>query len=380
MKEIKLNLSERSYSIVIGRNLLASLGRLLKPLGLGSKVLIVSNRCVAGLFLKTVQKSLKQAGFNEETPFLLPHGDERDKSKEVLFKLWEHLAHSGFERTSTLVALGGGVVGDLAGFAASTFMRGIRLIQVPTTLLAQVDSAIGGKTAIDLPSAKNIIGTFYEPRLVVCDVQVLERMGLSKEGMRGLRNSLAEVIKYGVIQDKELFKLLEEKIAWFLSCARKKILGPPELSFLETVVARSARVKAGVVEEDEHETKGRRLILNYGHTFAHAFEAASNYRIQHGEAVALGMVCAARLAWLLGIFSKEEELRQRRLIWEAGLPVHLGPYRLRPEKILDSIQLDKKKKEGRLRFVLPVRMGKVQVFSEVSASEINRVLSDMKGG
>ena len=199
MKTIRLKLEERSYSILIGRNLISSLGRLLKPLKLGSKILVVSNRRVASLFLARVRISLARGGYEVVAPHLLPYGDERDKSEKVLSGIWNHMVKTRLDRTSTVVALGGGVVGDVAGFAASTYMRGISLVQVPTTLLAQVDSAIGGKTAIDLPAAKNIVGTFYQPRLVITDLETLKTMGLTRSGLRELRNSFAEIIKYGAI-------------------------------------------------------------------------------------------------------------------------------------------------------------------------------------
>ena len=374
MKTVKVNLKNQSYPILIGRGLLSAVGRLLKPLRPGSKVLIVSNRKVAGLFLKTVRDSLERAGFEAVRPCLLRQGDERDKSKESLFRVWEHMAQEGLERGSAVLALGGGVVGDLAGFAASTYMRGISLVQVPTTLLAQVDSAIGGKTAIDLALAKNIIGTFYEPRLVIVDVETLKRMGLKKSGLRALRNSFAEIIKYGMIQDFKLFESLEKKVKWFFSSASKKSLGEAELSFLETVIEHSAAVKARVVEEDERETRGKRMILNYGHTFAHAFEAERNFRLPHGEAVALGMVCAARLARERGMLSRGDELRQNQLIQQAGLATDIHRYHFRGERVISAMLLDKKKIGGKLRFILPLAIGRVKVVKDVSLSEVRGVL------
>ena len=354
------------------------MGNLLKPLRLGSKILVVSNRKVASLFLKPVQRSLAQAGYEIVPPHLLRYGDERDKSTASLFSLWQHMAKVGLERTSTVVALGGGVVGDLAGFAASTYMRGIPLVQVPTTLLAQVDAAIGGKTAIDLPEAKNIVGTFYEPRMVVMDVTALAR--LNEFSTREVRNGFAEVIKYAVIQDRTLFDLLEKNLRHFReSISKKKSLGARELSFLENVIYRSARVKAKIVEEDERETKGKRLILNYGHTFAHAFEAASQYRMPHGEAVALGMVSAARLAHKRGLLARSEELRQSRLLQATGLPVTLGHSRFPFERLIRHMRLDKKKKYGKLRFVLPERIGKVRIVEDISLSEIRPILKELKG-
>ena len=359
MKKIRVNLGVRSYSILIGRNLLNSVGWLIKPFCPGSKVLIVTNRRVGKFFLTPVQNSLRRAGFQAAPPFFLPQGNERDKSEKVLSRLWQHMAKSGLERSSTVLALGGGVVGDLAGFAASTYMRGISVVQVPTTLLAQVDASIGGKTGIDLTSAKNIVGSFHQPRMVFIDITALKKLSRWE-----FINGFAEVIKYGVIQDRTLFQMLERSNKW---C---------EPSFLETVVFRSARVKAQVVSQDEKETRGKRMILNYGHTFAHAFEAASNYRLPHGEAVALGMVSAARLAVRRGIFRPGDERRQNQLIRMAGLPTRLKRG-LPLSRIFHHMALDKKKKSGRLRFILPTSIGHVRIVEGVPLAEVRKVLHEL---
>ena len=320
--------------------------------------------------------SLRRAGYEVVTPCLLPCGDERDKSADTLFRLWQHMVRAGLERTSTVVALGGGVVGDLTGFAASTYMRGISLVQIPTTLLAQVDAAIGGKTAIDLPSAKNIVGSFYQPRAVIVDVEALSSLA---ESRTEIRNGFAEVIKYAMIQDTTLFKWLEQNLGnFFESVSRRRTLRNRELAFLETVIVRSALVKAKVVEQDERETKGKRMILNYGHTFAHSFEAASHYRMPHGEAVALGMACAARMARRRGFFSPEGEERQNRLLRIAGLPTQI-PRRFRVKELIGPMKLDKKRKAGKLRFILPERIGRVRVAENVPPSEIQAVLQELKG-
>lgn len=374
MKKIQVHLGERSYPVVIGKGLLRSCGRLVKPLGLGRKIFIVTNRTVARYFLRTVRRSLTQAGFQVHV-HLLRYEDERAKSGKSLFEIWQAMAEAGLERTSTLLALGGGVVGDLAGFAASTYMRGISLLQVPTTLLAQVDAAIGGKTAVDLPSAKNIVGTFYQPRMVVIDVETLK--ALARLRPRELQNAFAEIIKYGVIEDRSLFQLLEEKLGWFFSSVRRKYLGNRELSFLEKVIWHALQVKVRVVERDERETRGKRMVLNYGHTFAHAFEAASHYRLPHGQAVALGMVSAARLARRIGIFRAEDEIRQNRLIAKAGLPTRLKGIRFSPERVIHHMSHDKKKRGGRLRFVLPKAIGRVTVVNRISFAHVRRVLSEL---
>lgn len=370
-----MRLLGRNYSILIGQNLLTRVGALLKPLHLKGKVLIVTNKKIGKHYLSPIQNSLKSVGFTPTLPHFLPFGNERDKSTRSLVKLWQHMAKVGLERTSTLIALGGGVVGDLAGFAASTYMRGISVIQIPTTLLAQVDASIGGKTAIDLPSAKNIVGAFYQPRMVIADVEALAQLASSH--LEELRNGFAEVIKYAVIQDTALFELLEKKLGRFFQKIEKtKRLGEDGLAFLETVVWRSARVKAKIVEADERETKGKRLVLNYGHTFAHAFEAVSGYKMPHGQAVALGMICAARLSRYRRKISRETEMRQNQLIEESGLLVQMKG-RTHVDAWIQAMMLDKKKKDGKLRFILPEAIGKVKVVHDVSLSEIRRVLKEI---
>ena len=369
MKRITVHLGKRSYDILIGRGLLRSLGRFVKPLGLGSKVLIVSNRRVARFFLPAVSRSLAGSGFRVYS-YLLPHGDERDKSERELAKLWAQMAQIGLDRTSTVLALGGGVVGDVASFAASTYMRGIALVQVPTTLLAQVDSAIGGKTAIDLPRGKNLVGTFYQPRVVISDVEALKTLSLYE-----FQNQFAEVVKYGVIQDATLFKLLERKAEWFFSSVRRKYFGKQELAFLEHVVWRSASVKAKVVQQDELERTGKRMILNYGHTFAHALEGASGFRLPHGRAVSSGMILAGELACRLKLFSKAAQERQIRLIKQVGLP---AKQRYSSARILSFMKRDKKNQNGKLRLILPRAIGRVEVNERISEKSIRTLLNEFR--
>lgn len=369
MKRVYLRSSQGRYPILIGRNLLRSVGTFLKPLSLGSKVLIVSNKRVARRYLAPVRRSLEHSGFRV-SHYLLPYGNERDKSERVLCNLWNKMAQIPLERTSTLVAVGGGVVGDVSGLAASTYMRGISLIHVPTTLLAQVDSAIGGKTAIDLPSAKNVVGTFYQPKMVISDVETLTTLSLPV-----WRNSFAEVIKYGVIGDPKLFGLLERRVEWFFSSLRTNEFGAHALGFLETIIWRCARVKARVVERDECETKGKRMILNYGHTFAHALEADSGYRLPHGEAVAIGMVLAGKIAKQNGGFSDTAEKKQRQLLEKVGLPVRTKMIRLRVHRILSFMKRDKKVRGGKFVFILPRSIGRVEVRRGISEDRVRNMLS-----
>ncbi len=361
MKRISVSLKHRSYDILVGRGILSEAGKKLKALGVGQKVLIVSNRRVAreAGFLSKLAKSLAASGFKwfyHELRF----GDERDKSEKELLKLWAHMVRIGLDRTSTVVALGGGVVGDVSGFGASTYMRGINVVQVPTTLLAQVDSAIGGKTGIDFLGTKNVVGSFHQPRLVISDLNTIAKFPL-----KYFQHSFAEVIKYGVIRDPGLFVMLERYGKIFLAHAKAEMLASKDFGFLEEVVLRCAKVKAKIVEADERETKGLRMILNNGHTFAHALEGMSNYRLAHGPAVALGMALAARLSERLGLVNSNFVSRQNRLIQTCGLPADLKPFaekfRISWDRFSTLLHRDKKSVGKTVRFILPVGVGKVEV-------------------
>ena len=362
MRKIVVHLPQASYPIWIGAGVLERLPSLLTQVGLSGKVLVVTDRRVAVLHLSRLVRVLKK----DKVPykvFYLEKG-ERAKRQEELFRIYRFLLKNRYERQDPVIAFGGGAVGDAAGFAAATYLRGVQLIQAGTTLLAQVDSSIGGKTGINLPEGKNLVGSFYPPRLVVSDTSLLRTLPRQE-----LVSSLAEVIKYGVIRDPGLFRYLENRMDSLLVGDEKS---------LEEVVFRSARIKAEVVERDEKETRGERMILNYGHTWGHAFEAALNFRgIRHGEAVALGMDSAARLARRIGIFRAEDEMRQNRLIARAGLPTRVKGARFKPDRVIKHMMLDKKKSGGRLRFVLPEAIGRVKVVNHISLADIRRVLSEL---
>lgn len=277
--------------------------------------------------------------------------------------LYSDLIRARMDRSSSIIALGGGVVGDLAGFVAATFMRGIPFIQIPTTLLAQVDSSVGGKVGVNLDEAKNMVGAFYQPIIVVIDPEVLKTL----DG-RELRAGLAEVIKYGMIRDEELFSFLEERVDEILA------LDTPSLI---RIIMTSCRIKAEVVKRDEREG-GYRAILNYGHTFAHAIETLTQYRaLRHGEAVAIGMVVGARLATLLGIFNEEEERRQRRLIERIGLPTKSDG--IEPHRIIEAIRLDKKVRDDEPRFILPRRIGDVIIKANIQDNTVIEALRQVMG-
>ncbi|HEY9877008.1 MAG TPA: 3-dehydroquinate synthase, partial [Leptolyngbyaceae cyanobacterium] len=310
-----------------------------------------------------VINSLQQVGFQVST-CILPAG-ERYKTLASVQKLYNAALENRLERSSAMVALGGGVIGDMTGFAAATWLRGIAVVQVPTSLLAMVDASIGGKTGVNHPNGKNLIGAFYQPRLVLIDPQVLQTLPA-----REFRAGMAEVIKYGVIWDTALFEALE---------AAKRLdqfrYVPEDL--LQLILTHSCQAKADVVSQDEKEA-GLRAILNYGHTIGHAIESLTGYRtINHGEGVAMGMVAAGLLAENLGLWDRDSNQRQLALIQKAGLPVQI-PGHLEDEAVLDLLQTDKKVKDGKVRFVLPTAIGKVTVTDQVEAAEIVRVLQALK--
>jgi 3-dehydroquinate synthase len=353
---IPVNLGPRSYSILVGVGALAQVGPELRQLEPGRKVALVSDAGILGLHGGTVRRSLGEAGF-EVTDILVPDG-EAAKTLDVARAAWDRLVDAGFDRTSTIVALGGGAVGDLAGFVAATYMRGMNLVQVPTTLLAQVDASIGGKTAIDHPRAKNLIGAFHQPRLVLTDPAVLTSLPERK-----FRSGLAEVIKHGIVLDAAYFRDLEEHLTDVLR---------RDLPTLERVVAGSCRIKASVVERDEQEAE-LRAVLNYGHTIGHALEAVTSYkRWAHGEAIALGIVAEARLAEKLGVAGAETTERQRRLLERSGLPV--AGIGVVPNAVLEALARDKKARDGRVPFVLAPEIGSFRLVFDVPEAAVLDVL------
>jgi 3-dehydroquinate synthase len=288
----------------------------------------------------------------------VPSG-EKSKCVAEAERLWKKLAELGADRTTLVVALGGGVVGDLAGFVAASYARGVAFLQVPTTLLAQVDSSVGGKVGVNLPGAKNMVGAFWQPVGVLIDTQTLETLP-EREYVSGL----AEVVKYGVILDAEFFARLERDAAALVA---------KEHGVLLDVIARCCRLKADIVEADEREETGRRSVLNYGHTFAHAVEAVAGYgELLHGEAVSIGMMCAARLAERLGRVDIEFVARQERLLAALKLPVELPA--LDDNALLEAMTHDKKVADGRLKFVLPTRLGEVELVDGIDLADVRAAL------
>lgn len=360
---IPVRLPASGYDIVTAPDSLAQLGHQMAERGLQDKVLVVSNPQIFQHYGSRVMEGLSKADFRPHH-CLLPAG-ERYKTLRSVEKIYDAALTAGLERSSTILALGGGVIGDMAGFAAATWLRGINVVQVPTTLLAMVDAAIGGKTGVNHPNGKNLIGAFHQPRLVWIDPTVLGTLPA-----REFRAALAEVIKYGVIQAPDLFAFLEDlpKLQRFRDL-------PAEA--LERIVGQSAQCKADVVQQDEREG-GLRAILNYGHTVGHAVESVTRYRLyRHGEAVALGMEAAARLAEALGWWSASETQRQHQLLIRAGLPVTL-PAHIDLEAVVRGLHSDKKVQAGKVRFILPKALGQVEITSDVGDRDVLSVLNGMQ--
>src|SRR5437660_2710398 len=295
---IPVNLGSRSYRIIVESGALDTVGARLAELRVGSRAALVSDAAILRLYGKTVGRSLESAGFVVAT-VEVPEG-EAAKTLAVAARCWDALLAARLDRTSTVLALGGGAVGDVAGFVAATYMRGVNVVQLPTTVLAQVDASIGGKTAIDHPTAKNLIGAFHQPRLVLVDPAVVRSLP-----EREYRSGVAEIVKHGIVLDADYFAEVERDAAAL--CAR-------DLPVVERIIGGSCRLKASVVERDERESELRH-VLNYGHTIGHALEAATGYtRYAHGEAVSLGIVAEARLARRLGIADDETTTRQERML------------------------------------------------------------------
>ena len=358
MHVVRVILGDRSYDIEIGTSL-EQIGERLQGLGFGQKIAFITNPTVKRLYGQRVVDSLKAAGFLVLS-IEIPDG-EQYKTLDWANAIYSALLINGFDRKSALVALGGGVIGDLTGFAAATFMRGVPYIQVPTTLLAMVDSSVGGKTGVNHAMGKNMIGAFYQPKKVLMDLSVLKSLP-QEEFLAGM----AEVIKYGAIWDASFFEYLEKKREEILA------LDPDALSF---IIKRSCEIKAEVVSKDEHES-GFRAILNFGHTVGHAIETAENYTIRHGEAVAIGMVYASKLAHKTGLCDASVPERVETLIKSYGLPTNLAALRRKPSvaELMGTMQIDKKAEGGKVKFVLPKKIGEVFVTAEWEEQKLRELI------
>jgi 3-dehydroquinate synthase len=360
MPNITVDLPQASYAIAIARDSLKQLGSQIKQLNLGKKVLLISNPEIFDHYGDMCLESLAKSGF-ETVTHLIPAG-ESFKQLESIQGIYDVAQANHLERSSIFVALGGGVIGDMTGFAAATWLRGVNFIQVPTSLLATIDSSVGGKTGVNHPQGKNLIGAFYQPKLVVIDPNVLQTLP-HKE----FRAGMAEVIKYGVIWDQELFVALEKH-------DRLDSLDHVGDDLLETIMIRSCQAKAEVVGQDEKEA-GLRAILNYGHTIGHAIESLTHYQqFVHGEAVAMGMVAAGKIAVAMNLWTQKDRERQNALITKAGLPTDLPP-EIAIADILEIIKSDKKVTAGKVRFILPTAIGKVTITDQVTPEIITQALS-----
>lgn len=356
MQTLTVSLADRSYPIHIGNGLLGQVDLILPHLK-RKQVAIVSNTTVAPLYMQAIAQPLRDAGVSV-IEIILPDG-EAYKNNETLQIIYDHLLQNRCERNTTLIALGGGVIGDLTGYAAATYLRGVPFIQVPTTLLSQVDSSVGGKTGINHPLGKNMIGAFYQPKLVLADIETLKTLP-----QRELSAGVAEVIKYGLIRDADFFDWLETNMSALMA------LDPAVASY---AIYRSCQNKAEVVAADEHE-QGERALLNLGHTFGHAIENAMGYGVWlHGEAVATGTVMAADLSQRMGWLNDAQITRIKTIMQAAKLPIEAPD--LGAEEYLRLMQLDKKVSDGRIRLILQQDIGKAVITADYDADKLKQTLS-----
>lgn len=357
MTALVVQLGARSYTIDIGTGNLASLGPQMADWLALSHAVVITDENVESPHARAAAESLVAAG--AQVDLLVVEAGEQAKSVGNAAQLWDKLVELGADRKTVVVAVGGGVIGDLAGFVAASYARGLPLVQVPTTLLAQVDSSVGGKVGINLSGGKNLVGAFWQPAGVLIDTQVLATLP-----EREYRAGLAEVVKYGVILDADFFEYLEHHVAEINR--RDPVL-------LEHIIRRSCRLKADVVEADEREETGQRAVLNYGHTFCHALETITKYgQYLHGEAVSIGMLCASRLAERLGRVDANFTSRQKRLLAAVGLPVDFPT--VDRDALIAAMSRDKKVEHGRLRFVLPTKMGHVELVGDVEERHVRAAL------
>ncbi len=356
MRTVTVDLGERSYPIIIRSGLLSDIGSDLVRRNIATRFALISDDNVAGLYGDVVVQSLESGGLEVEL-FTFPAG-EASKRLQLIDELASKMARSSFDRSTAVIALGGGVSGDMAGFLSAIYMRGIPFVQIPTTLLAQVDSSVGGKTGVDLPEGKNLVGCFYQPEAVYIDPDVLKTLP-APEILAGL----AEVIKYGVIRDKDFFDFLQKN---------KNAVLQLELETIVSLIARCCEIKAQVVAEDEREG-GMRRILNFGHTIGHAVEAASDFSLLHGAAVAIGMRTASDLAVLTGHLAEQDRDSIINLLLDYGMKVDI-PSGMDRSLIKKYLLTDKKREGAKLFFVLPQEIGKVIITASVSDEQIEQVL------
>jgi len=356
MAELHVGLGERSYPIYIEPGCLERVAADLVKTAIGNRYAVISDSTVAELYGERLSAKLESAGITAKM-FTFAAGEE-NKTMATVTDLASQLARAGFDRHDAIIALGGGVTGDIAGFLASAYMRGIPFVQIPTTLLSQVDSSVGGKTGVDLPEGKNLVGAFYQPKAVYIDTDVLQTLD-SQELLGGL----AEVIKYGVIRDEAFFAFLEKERVSILDLTSEVIV---------EMITRCCAIKAEVVAQDEREG-GLRKILNYGHTIGHAVEGASNFKLIHGLAVSIGMVAAAQLSVLKGTLKEIEKKRITDILISYGMPTEI-PADLDRGEIKRYLKTDKKAVSGKVQFVLPDKIGSTYISDELTEEMIDQVL------
>ncbi len=359
MRKIRVVLGSSRYEICVGPGLLDQAGRLLLENGFAGKLVIITHPGLHRQYGEALCRTLTGDGFSVST-LLVPEG-EAQKTLATAGRLYQELNDVFAERTTPVLALGGGVIGDLAGFVAATYLRGVPLVQMPTTLLAQVDSSIGGKVAVDHGRIKNKIGAFYQPSLVIADTDTLRTLPAEE-----LTNGLAEVIKSAAIMSREFFSFLEENLGRIIA---------RDAGILEEVVFRTAEIKAGVVMKDERDS-GLRNILNFGHTVGHAVESVSGFDMPHGKAVAIGMVVAARISREMGLLDKNGLDRLTGIIEKAGLPVKMPAISM--EKVMQAMKHDKKVAQDKIRFVLLESIGNAMITDKVTPSLVEQVLANEK--
>ncbi len=360
---VPVDLAERSYNVHVAHGLLNNSDAELKAALHGDKVMVIYDAALRHNWCTRVEEALKRCGVDVHLAEVST--GETSKSAEVLANLWNELARLNFTRESTIVALGGGVIGDLAGFVAASYLRGIEFIQIPTSLLAMVDSSVGGKTGINISRGKNLVGAFWQPQLVLADLATLETLS-----PQHLRAGMAEVVKYGVIYDAEFFAYLEAN--------GERILDSQALDVREHIVRRSVEIKAAVVTQDERES-GLRRILNFGHTIGHAIEAVGNYQeFVHGEAISIGMVAASKLTLLRGQSKWDETCHNRlqALLMRLELPTKIPPH-MSATELLDRTKVDKKAQRGNVRYVLPTRLGEMETVNNITDEQVLSVLTTL---
>jgi len=361
MQKVTVDLSERTYDIIIKEGLLSTNppsfpGAFCKE----RSCLIVSDSNVYGLYGKTIEEALSESSPRLLKPAVFGAG-EASKTLGTVSNIYHEAVSADIDRSSVVIGFGGGVTGDIAGFVAATYMRGIDFIQVPTTLLAMVDSSVGGKTGVDLPEGKNLVGAFWQPKLVLIDPSLLKTLP-----EREIRCGLAEIVKYGVILDEDFFNTLE---------SNTDKINMRDSSFYEFMISKCCSIKAAVVKEDEREETGLRAVLNYGHTFGHGLEAASGFAdLLHGEAVSVGMCMAADLAVQMGIFTRDSAQRQEKLLSSLNLPCSVKG--CNPESVYNAMKKDKKKKSGKISFILPEKIGST---TKTSCTDENLILNVIAG-